>query len=440
MPHGGFLSEVTRMLHIARALQAQGESVCIASHGGPYLNLLAQAGLRCTLLEPHMDRARCRQAVADVMRLAQPGVRLHTPDEVRQAVAAEAAFLSHHGARAVVTGFTLTALLSSRIVGIPLVTTHAGAFVPPVFERGLAPVPTTMPVPGTEWLPDWLKRQLVNQGPLRLTDPPQFLNDIADELGLERVPTLAALLMGDLTLVTELPQVLGIPAVDMNAWRPRRPQAFRPGARLVYTGPLFAQLDLPLPPTVQAFMDRSRPTAYVALSSATPAQVRAAVRRVRAAGLRVIVAATMPGLGLAGDADTVVAGPLPSHRVMPQVNLAVTMGGQGTVQTALASGTPLVGVPLQGEQELNVHLAVRHGAGLAVALRFIDSPRLTEAVQRVATDPRFAAGARQVRDWYAGVDGAGQAARAILDHLVTTASTASAASTASRHSAHRAAA
>jgi UDP:flavonoid glycosyltransferase YjiC (YdhE family) len=89
------------------------------------------------------------------------------------------------------------------------------------------------------------------------------------------------------------------------------------------------------------------------------------------------------------------------------------MGGQGTVQTALASGTPLVGIPLHPEQELNVDLAARHGAGLAVAPRHADTPRLTEAVRRVLTEPHFTAGAARVQGWYAGHDGAAEAARAI---------------------------
>ena len=417
MPNCGFLSETSRMLHIAQALRAQGEPVCIATHGGPYLPVLAQSGLPVTLLAPQMDEARCRRYLADLVQIGRPGVRMQPPDEVRQGVAAEVDFLRQQGARAVVSGFTLTAHLSSRVAGIPLVTSHGGSFVPPVFERGLAPVPTTMPIPGTEWLPDWLKRPFANQGAQRLTDPTRFLNDIAAELGVTPVPTLAALMLGDLTLVTDVPQVLGIPAAELQAWRPRRPQAYRPDSRLVYTGPLFAKLDLPLPDAVRAFMDRSRPTAYVVLSSASPRMLRAAVQRVRAAGVRVIVGATIHDYGPVDDADTVVAGILPSHRVMPQVDVAVTMGGQGTVQTAMASGTPVVGIPLHAEQELNVDLAARHGAGLAIAPRFVDTPRLTEAVQRVLADARFAEGAAKVRGWYAGVDGAARAARAILDHL-----------------------
>ena len=45
----------------------------------------------------------------------------------------------------------------------------------------------------------------------------------------------------------------------------------------------------------------------------------------------------------------VVEGVLPSHRVLPRVAAAVLTGGQGSVQAALSSGTPFVGIPLHAE-------------------------------------------------------------------------------------------
>jgi UDP:flavonoid glycosyltransferase YjiC (YdhE family) len=207
-----------------------------------------------------------------------------------------------------------------------------------------------------------------------------------------------------------------VPQAELEAWRPHG-AAYRPGARLVYTGPLFARLDLPVPPGVQPFLDRSRPTAYVVLSSSTPEMLRTVVARVRAAGLRVIVGATIHDFGPVDDADVVVAGILPSHVVMPRVHMVVCMGGQGTVQCAMASGVPLVGIPLHPEQELNVDLAVRHGMGLAMAPRHADTARLTDAVRRVVHEPAFAVQAQRVQCHYTGFDGATRAADAIRAYL-----------------------
>lgn len=412
LPNAAFLSEVSRMLAIARALQDRGQPVALASHGGPYTRVLDDAGVPWTLLPPQMSDERCRRFVRDLVQISVPGVRLQTADEVRQAVAAEVDYFRAVGATAVVIGFTLTAFLSSRLVGIPLVTSHGGSFVPPVFERGLLPVPTTMPLPGAEWLPDWVKRRIVNAGPTLLTHPTEFLNEVADELCVDPVPTLAALMLGDLTLVTDLPQLAGVSADDVAAWRPSE-GAYRERCALQYTGPLFAQLDLPIPGDVEPFLDRSRPTAYVALSSCSPRLLRAVVARVREAGLRTIVAATVHDLDGAGDPDLVVGGVLPSHRIMPHVDVAVTLGGQGSVQTAMAAGTPLVAMPLHPEQEHNVGIAVREGMALAVAPRRADTPRLTQAVLRVVSEPGFARQARRVQALFEGVDGAGQAAAAI---------------------------
>jgi UDP:flavonoid glycosyltransferase YjiC (YdhE family) len=417
LPNCGFLSETSRMLAIAQALQARGEAVAVATHGGPYTRVLDQAGMPWTLLQPEMDSARCGRFLKDLVRIGKPGVRMLDANEVRCSVESEAAFFRQVGAQAVVIGFTLTAYLSSRVARIPLVTSHGASYVPPVFERGLAPAPVTMPTPALEWLPAWLKRRMANAMPTRLTDPTAFLNGVAAELGVATVPTLAALMLGDLTLVTDLPEVLGVPAAELEAWRPTGPDHYRPDTQLVYTGPLFAQLDLPIPPQVQAFLDGGEPTAYVVLSSSSPYLLRKVTARVRAAGLRVIVGATVHDFGPMTDPGVVVAGLLPSHRVMPQVQVAVTMGGQGSVQTAMTSGTPLVGLPLHPEQDLNVDLAARHGMALAVAPRHADTPRLTKAVQRVVTDPRFAASAERVKGWYAGVDGAGRAADAIRHYL-----------------------
>jgi UDP:flavonoid glycosyltransferase YjiC (YdhE family) len=121
-----------------------------------------------------------------------------------------------------------------------------------------------------------------------------------------------------------------------------------------------------------------------------------------------------------------VAGILPSHRVMPMVDVAVTMGGQGTVQTAMSSGTPLVGIPLHAEQELNVALAARQGMALAVAPRYAGSPRMSAAVARVLAEPGFRTAAARVKELYAGRNGAARAAseiRCFLDPTRTAATT-----------------
>jgi len=417
-PHCGFLSETSRMLAIARALLARGEQVVVATHGGPYTRVLEEAGMPYTLLAPAMDARRCEEYLAGIVTLGKPGSRLQPADEVRAGVRSEVEFLRAHGARMVVIGFTLTAYLSARVVGIPLAASHGGSYVPPVFEQGLAPAPSQSPVPQLDWLPASMQKLMANFGPPRMRAPVAFLNEIAAELGVEPVPSLAALMLGDLTLVTDVPEVLGVSDACMSAWRPNGHRAYRAETRLRYVGPLYARLDLPIPERAEAFLDDgARPTAYVALSSSTPAFIRRVVAGVRDAGLRVLVGATIHELRDLENPDVMVEGILPSHRVMPRVTVALIMGGQGSVQTAMASGTPFVGFPLQPEQELNVALAARQGMAIAIGPRRADEAKVARAVRAIITQPAYAAAAVRVQQHYAGIDGAGRAADAVIGHL-----------------------
>ncbi len=414
-PHCGFLSETSRMLAIARALVAQGASVTLATRGGPYRRFLEESGLPLVDLEPRLDAPGVERFLAALLSMGQPGAApMLSVAEIRAAVASEAALLRDVGARAAVIGFTLTAFLSSRVAGIPLVTSHGGSFVPPVFERRLAPAPVTPP-PGAEKAPEALLRFAANLAPPWVRAPVRELNLVARELGVEGVPSLAALMLGDLTLVTDVPEVLGVPRAELEAWRPRTGLFYRRSTRLRYVGPLFAELDLPIPAEVEDFLADPSPKVYVSLSSSSAAHVRAVVERVREAGARVLVTRTVHDLDDLASPGVLVTGVLPNHRVVPRVDVAVTMGGQGTVQTAMVSGTPLVGFPLQPEQELNVALAERLGMAIRLAPRQGGTPRTTEAVRGILAElPRYRAAARRAQEHYRGQDGPAACAQAIL--------------------------
>ena len=46
---GGSVAAASRMLAIAQALQARGEAVAVATHGGPYTRVLDEAGMLALL-------------------------------------------------------------------------------------------------------------------------------------------------------------------------------------------------------------------------------------------------------------------------------------------------------------------------------------------------------------------------------------------------------
>ncbi|MFO0712155.1 MAG: hypothetical protein U0353_20060 [Sandaracinus sp.] len=418
LPHCGFLSETSRMLSIGRALRARGARVRFATHGGPYEGLLREAGEEVDRLAPSLSDERCARFVAEL-----PGVSAGPPkgplsvEELRAMVPAEAAYLREHGAEAVVTGFTLSALLSSRVAGIPLVTEHAGSFVPPMMEAGLVPAPLRSPLPLVRWLPRPVRAWLANQGPRRVAGFCTELNAVARDLGVEEVPSLAALLMGDLTLVTDVPELTGLAREALEGWTPKTPSAYRKSPRMTYTGPLFAQLDRPIPEHVARFLEGEGPVVYVAITSCTARFVEGVVRAVAASGARVLVAGTLHDLGGLASERVCVGGVLPSHEIFGRVALGVIAGGQGSVQTALACGTPFVGIPLQPEQDWNVACAERVGAAVRLAPDEASGERMTAVVRRLLASEEARAAAGRARGWLDGIDGAARAADAICAYL-----------------------
>lgn len=405
-----YLSETSRMIELHRALTARGARVRVATHGGVHRNLLHAAGIPHEVIGPPMSDRRGARFVADAPGLGSVRQSMYSDAELREYVLAEAAWLRATGARCAVTGFLLTAQLSTRLVGIPLVTTHTGSWVPPVWERGLLPADPTWPA--MHLLPEAVRRRLINAAPARVRFYTAGFNRVARHLGVEPVPSMAALVLGDLTLVTEVPEVLGIPEPLLEDWRPHGRRGYRPGTRLAYSGPLYARLEVPVPPRVEAFLNGPGPIVYVALTSSSPELVRRLTAAAVAASARVLVAATVHAVGDLDGGRTCVAGVLPSHLVMPRVDLAITTAGQGSVQTAMAAGTPLLAVPLQPEQTLNAVLVEKLGAARRVA----PAAATTAAglVRRMLDDDGYRLAARRVKGWYDAVDGAGRAADRIL--------------------------
>ncbi len=228
LANGCFLSETSRLLEIHRALVARGAAVCVATHGGPHVHTFADAGVPYEVLGPGWNEERAAAFVQSVPGIGRPDQSMWSDDEIRTYVALEAAYFDEHAVDAVVTGWTLTALLSTRVAGIPLVTEHAGSFIPPVFERGRLPAPSTpLGIPLERWLPESVRRRLFNAGVVRLDIYTSGFNRIAGELGIDGVPSFPALILGDLTLVTDVPEVLGLSVDDIDTWVPARPERYR---------------------------------------------------------------------------------------------------------------------------------------------------------------------------------------------------------------------
>jgi UDP:flavonoid glycosyltransferase YjiC (YdhE family) len=418
LPHCAFLSEVSRALEIARALQAQGMTVAFASRGGPYAHLITGAGFHLHQLEPVADDDTAGRFLDALLKMGpRMSVDFFTDEELRTSVQAEFAFLREVGAHAAVTGFTLSAYLSTRLAGIPLITDHGGSFVPPVLARKLCPPSVNPPDPNLAKLPVGAQHWLANRVPAFIKSPVAQLNRHAAELGLQKMPGVMSLMCGDLTLVTELPEMLGMSNADLERWRPKWPFRGSSQCSFRFTGPLYARLEVPVPPHVDSFLGSDGPVVYLTPTSVHESFLRSMVERTKACGARVLVGATIHNIADLADERAMITGVLPNHLIMDRVDAAVMMGGQGSVQTAIAAGTPFVGLAYHGEQELNIAVAERLGMAIRMAPHGAETDQLTRAIDRILHEPSFAQSATRAARQYEGIDGAAMAADAILAWL-----------------------
>ncbi|MFN8190138.1 MAG: hypothetical protein U0R78_06770 [Nocardioidaceae bacterium] len=411
LPNCCFLSESSRMLELHRAFDALGVPAVSATHGGSFGRVYDDAGVELLRLG-EITPERQREMVASVPGMKGPDSDMWTPAELRAQVEAELGLIERLSPRVLVTGWTLSALISSKVAGIPLVTEHAGLWLPPLWENNRAPVPSKKPNLLLSLLPPAMAVRGFNQRVPRIRWYLDAVNQVCREYGVEELPSFAAMVMGDLSLVMEVPEVFGSTRDEIQAWRPQHPEAYRAGARLAYGGPLFAKLAMEVPDRVDAFLER-RPV-YVAMTSTPPETIKAVVAALRPLGLPLLVSGAGHDLSSIEAPDVMVEELLPNHLVVPRTRLMVAAGGHGSLQTALASGVPFLGIPLQPEQDTNIVLAERQGAARRVALKHAGSPRLTRVARELLDDPSYRANAQRLAAIYASVDGA-----AVSAHVIT---------------------
>ena len=172
-----------------------------------------------------------------------------------------------------------------------------------------------------------------------------------------------------------------------------------------------------MPPAIESALRRDPPTAYVAITSAPEDLVRRAVREVAESGVEVVVASPAHDLSDLAGPRVAVGGLLPSHRIMPRVTLAVTAGGQGSLQCAMAAGTPVIGIPLQPEQEANLAWLERAGAAQRLPAADVGRGILPGLMGRMIAEPSHKAAAMAISAHYARRNGPALSAEAILRFL-----------------------
>jgi UDP:flavonoid glycosyltransferase YjiC (YdhE family) len=399
------LAESTRLVRIAGQYRALGGRLVLFSHGGEYEELAEKADLPVHRVEPIYTREQFDELMR-YDRMEKFGDPFPVPWLIEH-VCNESRAYKQHGVSLVVTGFNLPCSLSARKAGVPLVWILAGTAFPAYFEAGLATLPDNFDNVVTRLLPERLTRWLTSRIALRVKTGTRAFNTVARRFGLPRFPNVLSLWTGEYTLISDLPEALDMP-----------PQYDYPKAD--YIGPLLANLDMPLSPEIEAHL--RRPGRHIYFSMGSSGEKGLYLRVLRALGrtghnvvspyTTILNAEEIPRLG-----DHVLLRKLvPGERINRMVDLAVLHGGQGTVYTAAYAGRPVIGIPMQVEQQYNIDMLVRNGSAIRIAKTRFREKQLIAAIDTILGDyERFRGRAEALAKRLPVVDGARRGAERIRE-------------------------
>ncbi len=343
-----------------------------------------------------------------------------TYEELKAYVPAEADALRQVNADTVLIGWNLPSYLSVQLVGIPIIVQQPGAWTAPFFDRKMAEFAPAAVGGGIVRLFHHLPMdRFVNWLMPRAKLWIKPFNQLALELGLPQFKSTLDFMAGDLTLVMDTPSILGIAPEELENYRPAHPEFFHKAPIYRYGGPCYARLPGEVPEQVRDHFDTPQTKLYCAMGvSGSPKVLRSIIDIVRNLDLRTLIVTTTILDDRNGSSDQVLfKSHVPAHLVNPMADIAITHGGAGTVQTAIHSGTPLVGIPMHQEQAGNISLVRKQGAGLMLWKQELTRKHLASALEKLANGSQFRENMKRLKLEQDKIDGAAKAAQEIVIYL-----------------------
>lgn len=355
------LAHVARPYALARALDAAAYEVVFAC-ADTYLSLFPEWPGRRTTISSIPPRLFMRRLAA--------GGRLYPLDTLRQYAREDLRLIDAVEPDVIVGDFRLSLSASARAARVPYVTLTNAYWSPYAAVRHV-PVPC-LPMTRLLGVPAASALFALSR-PLAFAWHAVPLNRLRREYGL---PSLGLDLRrvytdADLTLYADVPQLVPTTALPANHR---------------YIGAVEWSPPIPMPqfPWPES---SARPLVYVTMGSSGSANLLPRVLDALA-DLDCRVAVASAGVALPTvPANAFVADFLPGDRVAEKAHLVICNGGSPTSHQALARGVPVLGIPSNLDQHLNMDCVAAYGAGRALRPEYASVQRLREAAHALLHDP-----------------------------------------------------
>lgn len=415
--------DATRALEIAKGLKRyQPEDVdariVFLSHGSKFEQKVLDLGFEVYRVEPKLPGVGLYQ---DLGMTAENFIG--TKELAKEMIQGEVRAYEELKPDIVLYGFWPMAGLARRIVEkeisgicfIPLPLTEAFLDVIPDVPdqiKFLAVFPYKIRLWIFRHIPHFIKSRipLIRQNNIR---------QAASELGWKGEPLLNLfnLLKADLTIVNDLPDYYDQSKFSKN---------------VIFTGPLFAKTvgEEPIDPEIQkVFGSQNRKIKiFCTLSSSGSKEMLKEVIKVFTYGDGLNWNAVILSPHFSVEEAYEILGKregvyitdkfIPAQKVNAMADIVICHGGQGTVQTAIHSGTPLVGVAAQQEQFINLSNVAVRGAGIRVPFSKWNAKNIQKSVGKIIADKKYKEAILKLRERINLMDGEKNAAEAIWKKII----------------------
>jgi UDP:flavonoid glycosyltransferase YjiC (YdhE family) len=361
------LAHVGRGITLARLLHERGAAVTLACDARA-ARFTAELPFRVQPL---------RSISAEVFLAALAAGRAVYDERTLEAYAADdVALLEQERPDAVIGDFRLSLSATARHVGTPYINVTNAYWSPYARPRHRLP-----PVRGLRSVPPPARDAL-----FRLARPAAFalharpLDRLRRRFGLPPLRDVRrAYCDGDVTVYADVPAMVPLRQTP---------------AHHHFIGPVAWSPEVPLPPWWDAMLSRGAPI-YVSLgSSGAASRLPVVLDALRPLGHPIVVA-TAGRAQVEGGRDLFVTDYVPADQLLPHARLVVSNGGSPTSYQALTHGIPVLGIPGNMDQLLNMHFVERFGAGVAVREEAVTAARVGRAARRALYDPAVRARAAE---------------------------------------------
>lgn len=377
-----FFGEAATLAHVARpvvlagALDASRYEVELAT-GADFQWIVEQAGLRVRELD-------CIGTLA-YLSAVQAGRPVFPYAVLQRYVRDDLRHIEAFRPELVVGDFRLSLAVSARLAGVPYLALSNAYWSP--LARSCMDVPVHA-------LTHLLGPRVVNRvfrmiAPLVLAQHSVPMHRLRRHHGMSSLgfDLKSVFTEGDVTIFADVPELV--------------PTDPAPGGRYRYIGPVIWSPPGELPFALSAD-DGERPLAYIALgSSGDPSLLTRVVESLDGLDCRIALATSGAPAPSGLPPDAIVAKFLPGDVMASHAGIVICNGGSPGTHQALQQGTPVLGIPSNLDQLLNMQWVERSGAGLAVRADQVEVSRVRAAARRLLVDSRYATQARQVAAWFA---------------------------------------